>query len=360
MIRPREVSRLLSRERPVEQPLTELRPRRPYPDGWFAVAYADELPPGRVLRRRLMGQDLVVYRTRSGVVRVVEPHCPHLGAHLGYGGRVDGESIVCPFHHFAFGTDGACVRTGYGTRPPAMRLVQRDAHEVNGAILVWHHAGGASPTWEVAAQPVDGFPPPLRHVTTLVDHPQEIVENAVDLGHIGPIHGYRNVRLQRPFTAQGPCFTIAATSERVMPLGGGVLEIAFDIVVHGFGHLWVDATIPRLRAAARFQAMATPIDPCRIDFRYGVSVRIGREPPTSARGQMLASHLLTVALGPAFRRDMRRDFPIWEHKVYLDQPRLAKGDGPLLAFRRWAQQFYSQPITPNGRPAAVPALSSDR
>jgi hypothetical protein len=180
----------------------------------------------------------------------------------------------------------------------------------------------------------------------LVDHPQDIVENAVDLGHIGPVHGYRDVRLRRRFTPDGPSFAIAAAGNRRLPLGGP-LEIEFDIVVHGLGHLWVDARIPRLHAAAKFQAMATPIDPCRVELRYSVALRVGSE-PANARAGLLASRLLTGALGPLFRRDMERDFPIWEHKIYVDRPRLAKGDGPLPEFRRWAQQFYSQPAIADG------------
>lgn len=349
------VHRVRDHRRRESPPLAELQPRRPYPDGWFAVAFADELPPGRVQRRRFMGEDLVIYRTRGGVVRVVEPHCPHLGAHLGYGGRVEGEEIVCPFHHFAFGIDGACVRTGYGTRPPVARLVQRKVRVVNGAILVWHHAAGAPPTWEVADQSLDGFPTSFRQVSALVDHPQDIVENAVDIGHIGPVHGYRNVRLRRPFTPQGPAFAIAATVERAMPLGGSV-EIDFAIVVHGFGHLWVDANIPQLRTAAKFQLMATPIDPCRVEIRYGVALRVECGP---ANARTLGSHLLTIALGPLFRRDTERDFPIWEHKTYVDRPLLAKGDGPIPAFRDWARQFYSPPAARKGRQSAA-ALSSGR
>jgi nitrite reductase/ring-hydroxylating ferredoxin subunit len=352
MIRLRDLAELLPDRQPLEPPpLAELRPRLPYPDGWFAVAFADELPPGRVLRRRFMGGDLVVYRTRRGVVRVVEPYCPHLGAHLGHGGRVEGEEIVCPFHHFAFGVDGRCVRTGYGTRPPAMRLVQREVQEVNGAILVWHHAGGAPPTWEVAPQSMDGFPTPFRHQTTLVDHPQEVVENAVDTGHIGPLHGYRNAYVRQPFMADGPLFTYAASGERAFPLAGSV-DVLFDFVVHGLGHIWATAAIPRLRAAAVFQAMTTPLDPVHVQIRFGAALRVDKG-TTNAPSQLLLSRLLTAALGPVFRRDLGQDFPVWEHKAYLDQPRLAKGDGPIAAYRRWARQFYSQPAAMNGRPQAT-------
>ena len=34
------------------------------------------------------------------------------------------------------------------------------------------------------------------------------------------------------------------------------------------------------------------------------------------------------------------DLEIWEHKAYLARPRLADTDGPIMAFRRWAAQFY--------------------
>lgn len=357
MIRTHDLARLVRDRRLTEPPppAAELRPRRPYPDGWFAVAFADELAPGRMLRRRFMGEDLVVYRTRKGLVRVVEPYCPHLGAHLGHGGWVDGEEIVCPFHHFAFGTDGACVRTGYGTRPPAARLVQREVRERNGAILVWHHTGGAGPGWEVPARSWDGFPRPFRYVAAIVDHPQDIVENAVDIGHVGPVHGYRNLQVRHPFAAHGPSFAIGATAERALPLGRS-LEIVFDIAVHGLGHLWVDATIPRLRAAAQFQATATPLDPCHVELRFTVALLVGQD---SASGRLLVSQLLTHLLGPVFRRDMALDFPIWEHRVYVERPRLAMGDGPLPSFRRWTDQFYSQAAAANGG-ASAPALSSAR
>lgn len=321
-------------------PAAAARPRRPYPNGWFALALGAEVRPGRVLRTRFMGEDLVAYRTRTGTLRVVEPYCPHLGAHLGYGGTVEGEDIVCPFHRFAFGLDGACVRTGYGTRPPVARLRRRDVRERNGAIWVWRHAADAPPDWELPNVQTEDFPAPVRHVYTIVDHPQEIVENAVDIGHIGPIHGYRNVRLRRPLAVDGPRFAIGLAAQRVFPLLGPV-DVVFDAEAHGLGYIWVSATIPQLRAAALFQAMATPIDPTRVALRFSVSVRAGGAQRTPSARTLLLSRALTVGLAPAFWHDLSLDFPIWENKAYVARPRLAKGDGPMPAFRSWAEQFYA-------------------
>lgn len=44
----------------------------------------------------------------------------------------------------------------------------------------------------------------------------------------------------------------------------------------------------------------------------------------------------------AFANDVSQDFKIWENKVYVSQPALAKGDGPIGRYRQWAKQFYSE------------------
>jgi phenylpropionate dioxygenase-like ring-hydroxylating dioxygenase large terminal subunit len=319
-------------------------PRRPYPNGWFAVAFSDDVPAGAVRTVRFMGGELVVYRTRGGAIRAVEPFCPHLGAHLGIGGRVEGEELVCPFHRFAFDTRGRCTRTAYGGPPAKARLTQRTCDEVNGAVMVWRDAGGRSPTWSVPDLPSAGFPAPARHLSTIVDHPQEIVENAVDIGHIGPIHGYRDVRVREPMATDGHRMTIGPAAKRVFP-GGKELDVLFDVEAHGLGYIAVDASLPQLRATARFLAMATPIDPVRMDLRFSVALRIASRRRRSEPLARFTSRFLTRSLAPAFWRDLSRDFPIWENKAYVASPRLAKGDGPIMPFRRWPSS--STPTNPS-------------
>src|SRR5690554_7382987 len=91
----------------IDMKLSDLRkredrkPRYPfprYPRGWFQIAYSDEVEPGSVHPIRYFGRDYVLFRTESGALSLLDAFCPHLGAHLGYGGRVEGESIRCPFH----------------------------------------------------------------------------------------------------------------------------------------------------------------------------------------------------------------------------------------------------------------------
>jgi 3-ketosteroid 9alpha-monooxygenase subunit A len=37
----------------------------------------------------------------------------------------------------------------------------------------------------------------------------------------------------------------------------------------------------------------------------------------------------------------RQDVPIWEHRAWVERPRLTELDGPVAQYRRWYRQFYS-------------------
>ena len=89
----------------------------PMPFGWFVVGYSDELGVGQVKPLRYFGQELVMWRGEDNQVRVLEAYCRHLGAHLGYGGRVQGNDIECPFHAWQYNGEGCVTRIPlYGDR----------------------------------------------------------------------------------------------------------------------------------------------------------------------------------------------------------------------------------------------------
>ncbi|RYG62528.1 Rieske (2Fe-2S) protein, partial [bacterium] len=119
-----------------------------YPNGWFQVAYSDELAKEQVLPLKYFGKDLVLYRTAEGAVHLMNAHCPHLGAHLGYGGKVEGDCIRCPFHSWKFDGEGACVEVPYAKKIPERAKVGTwHVRDVNGLIMAWHHAKNEPPAW---------------------------------------------------------------------------------------------------------------------------------------------------------------------------------------------------------------------
>jgi nitrite reductase/ring-hydroxylating ferredoxin subunit len=78
-----------------------------YPASWYLLCETRELARAP-LSKRVLGRDLVAFRTAGGALAVMDAHCSHLGADLGLG-RVVGESIQCPFHNWRYGVDGRCV-----------------------------------------------------------------------------------------------------------------------------------------------------------------------------------------------------------------------------------------------------------
>jgi nitrite reductase/ring-hydroxylating ferredoxin subunit len=320
-----------------------LRPRRPYPEGWFAALFSDELGCGDIRTCRVAGRELIVYRTEGGRIRAVDPYCPHLGAHIGAGGFVRGEQLVCPFHHFKFDVDGRCTETGYGTPAPSnANLTPAYVAERNGVAWVWSDSRGGAPQWDLPDRSDCAYSSPMRRSYVIVDHPQEIVENAVDIGHIGPVHGYAEARFQTAMRTQGPVLTVGSIVERVVPFIGRV-EVSFVAKAYGLGCIYVDAEVPRVGIDAQFAMMATPISPIHVCVRFVVSLRVSGGPfARSPLASRIASEVLTRSVAPVFWRDIQRDFPIWENKRYVERPRLARGDGPIMQFRRWAEQFYDE------------------
>jgi phenylpropionate dioxygenase-like ring-hydroxylating dioxygenase large terminal subunit len=70
---------------------------------WYPVADGTSIGPDPVARR-LLGQDIVVWRTEAGVSAATD-RCPHRAARLSCG-WIDGDALVCPYHGWQYGTDG--------------------------------------------------------------------------------------------------------------------------------------------------------------------------------------------------------------------------------------------------------------
>jgi 3-ketosteroid 9alpha-monooxygenase subunit A len=131
----------------------------PIPDGWFQVAYSDELQPGAVLPLEYFGRSLVLFRTQAGQANVLDAFCPHLGAHLAHGGTVRGECIRCPIHAWEFDGAGQCTSIPHAHRiAPSVKLRSWPVHEWAGLIMVWHHAQSAPPSWLLPDVPEYGNP----------------------------------------------------------------------------------------------------------------------------------------------------------------------------------------------------------
>src|ERR1051325_9136920 len=77
---------------------------------WLPALRSEELPEPDCapVRLRLLGEDLVAFRTASGKIGVLDAYCPHRNANL-FWGRNEQEGLRCVYHGWKFDADGACV-----------------------------------------------------------------------------------------------------------------------------------------------------------------------------------------------------------------------------------------------------------
>jgi phenylpropionate dioxygenase-like ring-hydroxylating dioxygenase large terminal subunit len=292
----------------------------PVPNGWYALASSSDLLPGEPLTVIALERELVLFRDAGGEARVVDAFCPHMGAHLGGGDVVDG-ALACPYHGWRFGPDGQCVEIPYSdARIPAKACVRSwEVLERNGMVLVWYHAGGAAPTYEVPEIPeVDdpGFTDAVVHRGELIASLQDMAENNVDYTHFFFVHG-RNAldESTSKFTTDGPLSTVVETFDD---------GLTFTRYTYGPG-------IALLRAEGLMTVLTATT---AIDRRHVRLLWHFHLPPAMAE---FADDVVASVTG---EHGLGADAPIWRDKVFRDRPLLVKGDGPITEFRRWYAQFY--------------------
>jgi phenylpropionate dioxygenase-like ring-hydroxylating dioxygenase large terminal subunit len=300
----------------------------PYPRGWFRACFSSELAPGQVEVLAILGRELVAFRTESGRAAVSDPHCPHLGAHLGHGGEVHGESLRCPFHRWEFGADGRCTGIPYAKRiPPLARLRLWPVRERNGMVMVYHDAGGGDPAFEVPELPELRDPAwlPLDVRAWKVRASWlDMNENCVDGPHFRYIHGTGAI----PSTGaeiRGHVHVATSTFEMEAPGGPVPATLVTRDYGPGLQTVHIDGVVPTLMVNT-----ATPVDAEYTDVRFGYTVKTDGDPRKAK---------LAAAIVADLKRQFEHDLPIWEHKRCWDRPVLCDGDGPIATYRRWYSQF---------------------
>lgn len=306
-------------------------PMSPYPTGWYVVAHSQDVGPGAVLPMTRFGRELVCWRAEGGSVHAMDAHCPHLGAHVGHGGFVRGETVVCPFHHWCFDASGANVDIPYrDTVNKGALLAPWPVHEANGTIMVWYAHDRSAPTWhvpELEESRDDRFVlqvpfEPWRFRS----HVQEVMENSVDMAHFRYVHGVEGFGAIE-VVEDGPRWTATAEITFGTPRGDVEGHIQNDVWGMGINFNRQLGLSPHVAIAS-----STPIDADTIEYRYTFHVERSEadgEPTNAARSYM-----------KDYRYQIEQDIPIWEHKVFHDRPGLATGEGPVIQYRRWAAQFY--------------------
>ena len=208
-----------------------------FPRGWFMVADAEELQD-KPIGVRFFGQDFAIYRGKSGRVVMLDAYCPHMGTHLAKnttsyvvkdGTQIEGDSIRCPYHAWRFGPDGKCNDIPYASRiPQAACVTSWPVVERAGAIFVWHDPEGKEPDYDLPEFSQWDDPSWVRwkfdHLGELAVHPQEILDNMADFGHMVPVHGSSDCQYFENELRDHVSTQRFGAGHRTLVGGGGLLE----------------------------------------------------------------------------------------------------------------------------------------
>lgn len=318
-----------------------------FPNGWFKVAYSDELSPKKVIPLHYFGKDLVLFRTEDGISHVFDAHCPHLGAHLGHGGQVNGTTIQCPFHGWCFNSLGSCVEIPYASKiPPKAQILSWPVREVNGVIMVYYDAKGESPTWEMPE--ISGWNPKeythfKRYSWKIRTHIQEFAENGADTAHLPILHKLGDVRSISVEKNNGSSFIntvgigVGKQNQFFMRLFNRNCDLLMKHSWDGMGRVCNGVKVDisnKVQVNVLSIFFPTPIDTEYVELSLLFSIK-------KVFGKLIASFLHHRLFQDAIA-NINHDIPIWENKVYRTIPLLCDIDGPIMQVRGWTKQFYDQ------------------
>eukprot|EP00656_Telonema_subtile_P002884 TRINITY_DN11319_c0_g1_i2.p1 TRINITY_DN11319_c0_g1~~TRINITY_DN11319_c0_g1_i2.p1 ORF type:complete len:464 (+),score=52.73 TRINITY_DN11319_c0_g1_i2:38-1429(+) len=353
----------------------------PFPNGWYCVCRSSDVAPGDVMPVTAFGKELVCFRGKDDrQVGVLHAFCPHLGTHLGHGGTVENDSIVCPYHSWGFNKTGQCTQIPYCTRPISsygdrVNAGSYQCVEAAGCVLVWFHAENEEPWYQPTLMTdidddgyshVGDFPVPNWHM-----HLCEVSANACDWYHFKTVHqwlGQKSSDLFKFIWVRHACKTHmkllgeeangdkACKVDPLSPRGESlppemiVLEES-PVSIKFFGYLPIPPPLFRhFKAEAWFQGpqlsifkvRSWMIGECRIIFNFTpekpfLQLCVCRAYCTRWFPRFLARFLARQAIAT-----IEQDRAVWENKLTCNPKKLVAKDGPFAAYGTWVKQFFTE------------------
>lgn len=143
-------------------------------------------------RVTVLGEELVLYRGASGEPALMQLRCSHRNVALDYG-RVEGDSIRCPYHGWLFNKDGRCA--AQPSEPDAasykddFSLRAYPTQEISGLVFAYM---GPAPAPVLPLYDVLTMKGGSKQIRTYKIHANwfQGAENTVDSTHFSWLHGY--------------------------------------------------------------------------------------------------------------------------------------------------------------------------
>ncbi len=157
---------------------------------WQPVAGLSEMTERWTMRVRMLGEDLVLFKSRAGGFGLIAEQCPHRAVSLLYGIPTE-EGIRCPYHGWMMDGEGRCLDQPNEARNALKGTIVTTAYPVQemGGLLFAYMGPSPAPL----LPRFDGFVEPraIRHIgKAIIDcNWLQIMENSVDPVHTEWLHG---------------------------------------------------------------------------------------------------------------------------------------------------------------------------
>jgi phenylpropionate dioxygenase-like ring-hydroxylating dioxygenase large terminal subunit len=159
-------------------------------NAWYMAAWSSEIGTALV-RRRLLGNPVVMYRLENGRVAALTDRCPHRFAPLSKGERI-GDAIQCGYHGLTFDAAGKCIRSPFADKVPNGAIVKSwPVVERDGVVWIWAGEDTAGDDRTVpdlsAVSDGSGVFPIHGHQLMRANY-EYTTDNLMDLSHIEFVH----------------------------------------------------------------------------------------------------------------------------------------------------------------------------
>ncbi len=278
--------------------------------------------------------------------------CPHRGADLGVGGKLDRGCIVCPYHGH---------RLALGTDSNAEFSVKRyPALNVGGLLFAMIGAfdpGALTRMLDYLTRTHQIFAGLEKSVRIA---PEMVIENAFDWAHFGPVHDVLKTTYGQPRIEDG-----VFTAELTLRVGPSMWQGTDDGTHQDDGEAWVEVpllarafspnlTITRIAIGGGDHphfviASAVPMLDGTATVRLSVALPLNED--GSAPPKEVADLLLRFE-----STGLEQDRPVWENLAKM-RPKYTAEDANVLAFRQWCNRYCLERAA--DRSASMPAAGAE-
>ena len=164
---------------------------------WYPAETSDNLTD-QPIRKKMLGQNFVLFRDQSGEPRCLADVCIHRGGSLA-GGKIKGNCIECPYHGWQFDGQGICHRIpslGKNAKiPKRAKIDSYPTKEIYGLIFCFLGdlpEEERCPILEVKEYDWKGWRATTQSFQFDIDYKRSI-ENGIDGAHnefVHPTHGF--------------------------------------------------------------------------------------------------------------------------------------------------------------------------